>query len=157
MANYCDGCFYQKQFTSLGPYCDYICMVGKRRPCPPGDGCTAKLIAKKPAKQPIQITKKGRGRPKVVKTEEEIAAAKEAKRAKNREYSRKRYAEWTQEDREKDREKCRKYYHEHREERIAAHKKYREANRDKINARNKARRLKEKEEKNGSTSQKDVL
>lgn len=41
---YCDPCIYRKVFTGGWlPYCDYLCMVGTRRPCPAGDGCTVRV------------------------------------------------------------------------------------------------------------------
>ena len=39
----CQGCDYQAQ----GRYCDYIGIVGHRRPCPPGPGCTVKTTGGK--------------------------------------------------------------------------------------------------------------
>ena len=38
LARACKGCIY---FTA-GRCCDYIGIVGHRRPCPPGPGCTVK-------------------------------------------------------------------------------------------------------------------
>lgn len=38
MIKACRGCRYQ----AGGRYCDYIGIVGHRRPCPPGPGCTVK-------------------------------------------------------------------------------------------------------------------
>ena len=42
----CAGCVY---FGWVGSYlgcCNYILMEGKRRPCPPGKGCTVKTKKK---------------------------------------------------------------------------------------------------------------
>ncbi len=38
LARACKGCIYQ----ACGRYCDYIGIVGHRRPCPPGSRCTVK-------------------------------------------------------------------------------------------------------------------
>lgn len=152
VSEYCEKCFYRKTFTSMGPYCDYLCMVGRPRPCPAGDGCTARVLMKRTGPEPISLSNKP-GRTKREKTEEEIAAAKEAKRQRNREYARKHYANMTDEEREKDREKCRKYYREHKAERTAAHREYYHANREKINAQNREwKRKKREEQKNGDTA-----
>lgn len=36
----CNGCrFYFGAYTK---FCNYIFLIGHRRPCPPGKGCTAK-------------------------------------------------------------------------------------------------------------------
>ena len=41
---YCDQCVYRKSITGgWWPYCDYLCMTGKPRPCPAGDGCTVRV------------------------------------------------------------------------------------------------------------------
>ena len=41
MPAYCVGCIYRR--GSRGETsCDYILMTGVRRPCPAGEGCTAK-------------------------------------------------------------------------------------------------------------------
>ena len=40
---YCMGCHYRKAFNGGEyqiNYCDYLCMTGKRRPCPAGDNCS---------------------------------------------------------------------------------------------------------------------
>ena len=43
-SNFCDDCFYYRKFRSGNErYCNYLGMTGHRRPCPPGDGCTAKV------------------------------------------------------------------------------------------------------------------
>lgn len=43
--NYCDDCFYYRN-TGAARYCAYMFITGKRRPCDPGDGCTAKVSRK---------------------------------------------------------------------------------------------------------------
>lgn len=40
MARHCRGCIYQRR----GRYCDYIGIVGHKRPCPPGKKCTVKTV-----------------------------------------------------------------------------------------------------------------
>ena len=41
---YCAKCIYRGRYTA-GYLCNYICMTGERRGCPPGVGCTRKLLA----------------------------------------------------------------------------------------------------------------
>ena len=41
--NYCNGCVYQGFVNGKVPCCNYIFMEDKRRPCPPGAGCTVKM------------------------------------------------------------------------------------------------------------------
>lgn len=45
-ANPCNGCIYQGQLYGDLTYCSYIFNVGKPRPCPGGEGCTAKTTNK---------------------------------------------------------------------------------------------------------------
>lgn len=42
----CKGCIYLGSAGDLCS-CDYIFKVGKRRPCPPGKGCTVKETKKR--------------------------------------------------------------------------------------------------------------
>lgn len=45
--NYCDNCIYSCGFTGLNiKSCDYFLVTNKRRPCPPGKGCTVKVVRK---------------------------------------------------------------------------------------------------------------
>lgn len=39
---YCNGCVYKGIVQGHVPCCNYILMEDKRRPCPPGEGCTVK-------------------------------------------------------------------------------------------------------------------
>lgn len=39
----CEGCICLGRFSSGTPYCDYLSVVGTRRPCPAGPKCTAKI------------------------------------------------------------------------------------------------------------------
>ena len=39
---YCKGCVYRGIVQGSLPCCNYIFMEDKRRPCPPGEGCTVK-------------------------------------------------------------------------------------------------------------------
>lgn len=39
----CDDCHYYRMFRSGGRYCSYILDTGRKRPCPPGEGCTVKV------------------------------------------------------------------------------------------------------------------
>ena len=41
--NYCDGCVYRETVNGYGQMCAYILRTGHRRPCPPGDGFTARV------------------------------------------------------------------------------------------------------------------
>ena len=40
---YCNGCIYKGVVENHLPCCNYIFMEDKRRPCPPGKGCTVKV------------------------------------------------------------------------------------------------------------------
>lgn len=42
VTEYCRGCIYLGTFHAYEKCCDYILMTKRRRPCPSGDGCTAK-------------------------------------------------------------------------------------------------------------------
>lgn len=46
----CEGCFYAVLLSGAW-CCDYLLMTGRRRPCPPGEGCTVREKA--------DLTKKG--------------------------------------------------------------------------------------------------
>lgn len=52
---YCHGCKYYRMITDDLRYCSYILDENKRRPCPPGKGCTVKQTRRKTKCQ----TKKG--------------------------------------------------------------------------------------------------
>lgn len=41
--SYCNGCIYKGLVQGHVPCCNYIFMEDKRRPCPPGEGCTVKM------------------------------------------------------------------------------------------------------------------
>ncbi len=41
--SYCNGCIYKGLVNGNAPCCNYIFMEDKRRPCPPGEGCTVKV------------------------------------------------------------------------------------------------------------------
>ena len=95
---YCDPCVYRKVFTGGWlPYCDYLCMVGKRRPCPAGDGCTVRVTRRVYRKRPL--------------TEEEQAERVERKRERNREAKRRSY----QKHRDEILARQKQYQKEHRE------------------------------------------
>ena len=139
--DYCKGCFYRKYFTARAwPYCDYLCMTGKRRPCPAGDGCTEKVTADPYKPKAFTVVKRPR-----VKTPEQKEKEKQFRLEKRREQDRKRYLERTEEDKEKDREKCREYYHSHKAECNAKHAEYYRKNRERINAQNRERRRRQRE------------
>ncbi len=42
----CYGCIYLSLVAGEHPCCNYIFMENKRRPCPPGEGCTVKITDK---------------------------------------------------------------------------------------------------------------
>lgn len=42
MADNCFNCVYRGKFGDTH-CCSYILVTGRRRPCPPGDGCTVKI------------------------------------------------------------------------------------------------------------------
>lgn len=45
MSGTCNGCIYNRPLCSSSheaTYCAYILITGRRRPCPPGEGCTVK-------------------------------------------------------------------------------------------------------------------
>lgn len=43
---YCEGCVYYKGEYEMNLCCNYMLDTGKRRPCPPGKGCTVKTRKK---------------------------------------------------------------------------------------------------------------
>ena len=129
---YCEGCIYQKSFSGWGSYCDYICMEGHRRPCPPGEGCTAR--------------KTKREHQKKERTPEERAALTEMHRQRRRERDKARRQNQTPEQRERRLESCRRSYQKNKEARNAKHKEYYEANRERLNEYNKERRRKKRAE-----------
>lgn len=139
----CEGCIYQKTFTGLGPYCDYLCMVGHSRPCPPGDECTEK----------IHIN----DRRKKERTPEEKEALAEWHRQMRREKEKAKRMSMTPEEIEKEKEKRREHnreqYQKHKEERNAKHKEYYYANKERLNAYSRELKRKKREaEKNGNCS-----
>ena len=105
---YCDACVYRKVFTGgWHPYCDYLCMVGKPRPCPAGDGCTVRSTRRVYRKRAL--------------TEEEKAQREERKRERNRETKRRSY----QKHREEHLARQKQYQKEHREQLNAYSREYR--------------------------------
>jgi hypothetical protein len=45
---YCDNCVYSGTLTaSTTKVCNYLLVTNKRRPCPPGEGCTVKVVRKR--------------------------------------------------------------------------------------------------------------
>jgi len=45
---YCKGCYYYGGGCETTATCNYIFIVGHRRPCPPGKDCTVKKAKRKP-------------------------------------------------------------------------------------------------------------
>ena len=105
---YCDACVYRKSVTGgWYPYCDYLCMTGKPRPCPAGDGCTVRSTRRVYRKRTL--------------TEDEKAQREERKRERNREAARRSY----QKHREEHLARKKQYQKEHREELNAYSREYR--------------------------------
>lgn len=71
---YCDKCVYRKILTCGLAYCSYLLDTERRRPCPPGEGCTVKVTRKVYRKRE--------------RTPEEKAAFAEKRREKERERKR---------------------------------------------------------------------
>lgn len=44
---HCDGCKYYSKITGAIYYCTYLMQTDRRRPCPPGKGCTVKIPKKR--------------------------------------------------------------------------------------------------------------
>ena len=105
---YCDPCVYRKSITG-GWFlcCDYLCMTGKPRPCPAGDGCTVRVTRRVYRKR--------------VLTEEEKAQRAERRRERNREAARRSYHK----HREEHLARKKQYQKEHREELNAYSREYR--------------------------------
>ena len=107
-SKYCNPCIYRKVFAgSWLPYCDYLCMTGKRRPCPAGDGCTARVTRRVYRKRKL--------------TEEEKAERAERRREQQREAQRRSY----QKHREEILSRQKQYQKEHREQLNAYYREYR--------------------------------
>ena len=105
---YCDACVYRKSITGgYFPYCDYLCMTGKPRSCPAGDGCTVRATRRVYRKRTL--------------TEEEKAQREERKRERNREAARRSY----QKHREEHLARKKQYQKEHRQELNAYSREYR--------------------------------
>lgn len=47
----CAGCKYYSSITKAVYYCTYFLETGRRRPCPPGKGCTVKIPKKRRSKR----------------------------------------------------------------------------------------------------------
>ena len=45
--NTCKGCIYRQQFHESLPYCNYIMVTSKKRPCKAGKGCTVRRTGRK--------------------------------------------------------------------------------------------------------------
>lgn len=105
---YCDPCVYRKSITGgWCQYCDYLCMTGKPRPCPAGDGCTVRVTRRVYRKR--------------VLTEEEKAQRAERRRERNRETKRRSY----QKHREEILARNKQWQKEHREQLNAYSREYR--------------------------------
>ena len=44
--SYCKGCIYKGIINGVTPWCKYVFMEDKLRPCPAGTGCTVKMTAR---------------------------------------------------------------------------------------------------------------
>lgn len=108
LTKYCDACVYRKSITGgYLRYCDYLCMTGKPRPCPAGDGCTVRSTRRVYRKRAL--------------TEEEKAQREERKRERNREAARRSY----QKHRDDRLARKKQYQKEHREQLNAYSREYR--------------------------------
>ena len=96
---YCDECVYRKSFISgVLPFCDYLCMTGKVRPCPAGDECSVRVTRRVYRKRAL--------------TEEEKAEREERRRQQKREAKKRSY----QKHRAEILERQKQYQKEHREQ-----------------------------------------
>lgn len=135
---FCEGCAFCGRINGGNDfgvgyvYCRYLFITGQRRPCPAGEGCTAK--------------KAGRARQKVERTPEEREALAELHRQRKRE----RWANRTEEQKRRQTEYNRAHYQKNKADRDAKHKAYYEANREKLNAYRRERRRKKREAECGS-------
>ena len=54
----CKGCAYWCGGPTTIKTCDYMLITGKRRPCPPGEGCTVKKREKRKPLSPVARTRR---------------------------------------------------------------------------------------------------
>lgn len=125
---YCEGCFYQKTFASLGPYCDYLCMAGHRRPCPPGEGCTVRVLIRRERPESFTIIPKRKRTADM--TPEEIEARNAEQKAKQKQRDHERYIKNREKNRERNRLKSKEYYEKNKEKRHAKQAEWRAKNRE---------------------------
>lgn len=59
--DYCKGCVY-RTYAGGEPICGYILVERHRRPCPPGEGCTAKVVGGKNIKMKRRTWDENRAR-----------------------------------------------------------------------------------------------
>lgn len=59
--DYCKGCVY-RTYAGGEPICGYILVERHRRPCPPGEGCTAKVVGGKNTKMKRRTWDENRAR-----------------------------------------------------------------------------------------------
>ena len=59
--DYCKGCVY-RTYAGAEPICGYILAERHRRPCPPGEGCTAKVVGGKNTKMKRRTWDENRAR-----------------------------------------------------------------------------------------------
>lgn len=59
--DYCKGCVY-RTYAGAEPICGYILVERHRRPCPPGEGCTAKVVGGKNTKMKRRTWDENRAR-----------------------------------------------------------------------------------------------
>ena len=141
---YCEGCFYRKTFASLGPYCDYLCMTGRKRPCPAGDGCTVRVLVRREHPTAFTIFPK-RKRISANMTEEEIAAIREYRRERQREYDHRRYLKNREKRKEISRIYSKEYYEKNKEKVHAKQAEWRANNREHLAEYAREYRKKQKE------------
>lgn len=59
--DYCKDCVY-RTYAGAEPICGYILVERHRRPCPPGEGCTAKVVGGKNTKMKRRTWDENRAR-----------------------------------------------------------------------------------------------
>ena len=147
VTEYCEDCFYRKTFAGAGMYCDYICMAGRPRPCPAGDGCTVRVLIRR--EKPDAFTIIPRRKRTADMTPEEIAARDAERKAKQKKRDHDRYIRNRDKIREKNKAYSKAYYQKNKEKVRAQHLAWQQNNREHLNEYYRDDRKKQKEAKNG--------
>lgn len=147
VTKYCEYCFYRKTFAGAGMYCDYICMAGRPRPCPAGDGCTVRVLIRREKPESFTIIPKRKRTADM--TPEEIAARDAERKAKQKQRDHDRYMRNREKNRERRRVKSKEYYAKNKEKVRAQQAEWRAENREHLAEYARDYRKKQKEAKNG--------